>query len=737
VKYFSKGNNLYVHAAVLVILNIVLLFLPLANIFGYEFAAINALFLFFHSGIFTITVFKKRKTGRTIRDSVKYLIAGLILFASIPLLISCGNSLIGEGCSFTDGFLFYTFITMPSVLAGSSLGLMIYVTLNRYRRPAFLALFFLLLLIPVFEFYFNPQVYFFTPVIGFLPGIIYDEGLSINSQIILYRFFNLIYFGSVFLFSLFLIGRKFKYKLMFISATAAVAVVFLIISPALGFSTTKERLISVLDKKIETTNFTIYFSQRIDDNFIRLISIQHEYFFSELKDYFNSVPDEKITSYVFYDRAEKKALLGSENADIAKPWLYKIFTSYENYNSTLKHELAHIFTAEFGKGLLKVADGFNPSLIEGAAMAADPMYGENNLDFMAALAYNNGYKTDLSNLYSHYNFFAQNSSLSYIYAGSFTKYLIDTHGIEKFKRLYRNLNFEKIYGLPFSEITRGFYTYLKSIDDSYNVHAANYYFGKKSIFFKNCPRHVNDQIRTAWKLYESKNYYAALDIFRQSYELSDDYSALHGYINSLSKLKERTAAIEFLEEEIDKFEGTSSYYNLELRLADLYAEEGNLLKADSLYLELIRQNPGRNFYYIANTRMALSRENAALKLYLNGSDFTKYYILKSYYSRRNNFNFLPIMIDLSKRLDEDYRLFISQFNHRLSDETYESSYAFYKLSNYMLENMDFTNARKMASLSVRFKENKNFSELLQRNHMKIMWLQNNHETLLAAIQEQI
>jgi hypothetical protein len=68
------------------------------------------------------------------------------------------------------------------------------------------------------------------------------------------------------------------------------------------------------------------------------------------------VPEEKITSYVFYDRSEKKALLGSENADIAKPWLYKIFTSYENYNSTLKHELAHIFSAEFGKGLLKVAD---------------------------------------------------------------------------------------------------------------------------------------------------------------------------------------------------------------------------------------------------------------------------------------------------------------------------------------------------------------------------------------------
>jgi hypothetical protein len=726
---------LYRHFAVLVLLNIALLFLPLTNVFGYEFAAINAVFLFFLSGIYTISVFKKSAAGRTIRDSIKYLIAGLLLFAIIPLVISCGNSVIGDGCSFTDGFLFYLFITLPSVLGGSSIGLLVYTAIDKYRRPAFLAIFFLLILIPVFEFYFNPQVYFFTPLIGYLPGIIYDEGISINSHIVLYRFFNVIYFGSIFFVSLMLIGKRLKYRLMLASSAAAAAAFFLIASPSLGFSTTKGRLVNELDKKIETANFEIYFSKRIDDNTIRLISLQHEFYYTELKEYFNSEPSQKLTSYVFYDRLEKKALMGSENADVAKPWLYQIFTTYET--SSLKHELAHLFTAEFGKGMLKVADNYNPSLIEGVAMAADPVYGEYNIDYMAALAYNNGYKTDLSKLYNHYNFFAQNSSLSYIYAGSFTKFIIDNYGIEKFKKLYSNLNFEKIYGKSFNEITKEFYNYLRTIEDSYNVHAANYYFGRKSIFFKNCPRYVADQIKAAWVNYDKKNYVEALDIFRESYEMSDEYSALHGYVNSLSKLKERTAAIEFLEEEISKFEGTSSYYNLELRLADLYAEEGNIKKADSLYIELMRQSPARNFYYIANIRMFLSRENTALKLYLSGSDFTKYYILKSYYAKRNNFNFLPVMIDLSRKLDEDYRLFISQFNHRLSDETYESSYAFYKLSNYMLENLDFANARKMASLSTRYKEDKNFSELLERNYMKIMWLQNNHETLLAAIQDQL
>jgi hypothetical protein len=735
--YFASDNYLLIYLGIIIVINILLLFIPLTNIFGYEFSAVNALLLFFLSGVFAISNFKKLSAETPLLSVIKRLLIGLSLFTIIPLSISCVNSVFGNGCSFTDGFLFYTFITLPSIFAGTALGVFVYAVFPKYRRPVFLIIYFILFLIPVFEFFINPQVYFFTPLIGYFPGTIYDEGLSINAQIIIYRILNLLFYGALFSISLWIIGKSAKSKIIFTSSLVAVAVVFLLLSSSLGFSTTKGRLTAELDKKIETEHFIIHFSNKIDDNFVRLISLQHEFYYSELVDFFNYETSEKITSFVFYDRAEKKQLMGSENADVAKPWLYQLFTSYENYNSTLKHELAHIFTAEFGKGLLKVADSFNPSLIEGIAMAADPVYGENNLDYMAALAYNNGYKTDLKNLYNHFNFFNQTSSLSYIYAGSFTKFLIDTYGIEKFKKLYVNLDFKKVYGVAFQEITRSYFGHLKTIDNSYNVHAANYFYGKKSIFFKTCPRHVSEQIQIAWEKYNSKSYCEARDIFKQSYELSDDFSALYGYINSLSKLKERTVAIDYLEKELFKFEGTSSYYNLELRLADLYAEEGEVSKADSFYLELIRQNPARNFYYIANTRMYLARENSTLKMYLGGSDFTKYYLLKRLYYKRNNYNFLPIMIDLSRKMDEDYRLFISQFSNHYSDGTYESSYAFYKLSNYMLENLDFSNARKMAALALRFKEDVNFSNLLERNHYKIMWLQNNQESLLAAIQGQM
>ena len=52
---------------------------------------------------------------------------------------------------------------------------------------------------------------------------------------------------------------------------------------------------------------------------------------------------------------------------------------------TLKHEIAHCFTASFGTGIFKLASGFNPALIEGVAEAADGFYDENSIHYLASL----------------------------------------------------------------------------------------------------------------------------------------------------------------------------------------------------------------------------------------------------------------------------------------------------------------------------------------------------------------
>ena len=55
----------------------------------------------------------------------------------------------------------------------------------------------------------------------------------------------------------------------------------------------------------------------------------------------------------------------------------------------------------------------------------------------------------------------------------------------------------------------------------------------------------------------------------------------------------------------------------------------------------------------------------------------------------------------------------------------ESSYAAYKLSQYMLENFDYINARKYAALSLRVKEYNPFYIVMQEHFNKTNWFYKN------------
>jgi hypothetical protein len=153
-----------------------------------------------------------------------------------------------------------------------------------------------------------------------------------------------------------------------------IALLFIYFSPVFGFSTTNRSLQQDLGKVCKTAHFDIYFSLDIPDTLAKKIALEHEYDYELLAKFFEEAPKGEITSYVFNSNEQKGRLFGSKNADVAKPWLQQIYISSDSYDQTLRHELAHVFTKAFGTGIFKVADGLNPALIEGAAVAGAPFY---------------------------------------------------------------------------------------------------------------------------------------------------------------------------------------------------------------------------------------------------------------------------------------------------------------------------------------------------------------------------
>lgn len=728
---FKKNNYLFVYLFVIGIINVFLLTLPLTNVFGYEFSAINSLLLSFLSGIYTISIFKSVAKEKKYFYTSKLFGAWLwMLF--IPFLISVVNSIIFGFCSFWDGLMFYLVITCPSVIIGSAIGAFSFHFVTKFRIIVFLFLYLLILFIAVLEIYFNPQVYLYNPLFSYFPGTIYDEGISVDFKLILYRIISLIFFLPILNYFIRWLKKEYTFnkKFSFLIITIIITGLFyFFISPALGYTTTNSNLQNTLSNRIESEHFIIQVDKRIEKDELKLIVLNQEYYYSRLSEFFLEKPETKISSYIFYDSKQKKKLFGAGSADVAKPWLNSIYISADTWESTLKHEIAHCFTAAFGTGLFKLAADFNPALIEGMAEAADGFYDDNSINFMAALAYKNHYRINLSDVFTDFSFFNSVSSLSYIYSGSFIKYLVDEYGIDKVKSFYATNDFYPAFGENLETAINNFESYLDTSAIEANANKANYYFGRKPLISKVCPRYVASTLQEGWEYFLLKNYDCAESIFRNILSKTESYSAIAGLSEIYEERDSVSQAVNLFEKYLDTFEGTSSEYNLKIRLADLYVKESKEADAFKIYKSVSDGYPERRLKLLADTRLALI-DKSKIEAYVSGSDYDKYSILKELNAKTYNYSSIPLMIDLSYSLKESYRNFIFFFKNDFEVKDEISSYAILELSEYMLNNFDYANSRKMAGFAFRYKANENLLKLTAEQYKKTEWFVRNAKLIL-------
>ncbi len=723
------NNNLFVYALVVLTANIFFYSFPLVGIFGYEFSIVTGLLFYLLSGIFTVSLLKRN----SIVNELKIIRKTFAIFASviiiIPFIIINIKTIIGSGCSFLSGLYFYFVIALPSIVIGTVTGMISYFLVKRFKYLLFTLITIVILSLPVYEIYFYPQIYFYNPVIAYYPGTIFDEGMSVSLKLVVYRTLNILFFS--FIGWSIIKAAKLNYrgiKAFIIAIFIVPSLTFFFISPSLGFSTDLAKIKNHLNRSVSTDHFIINYDKSIDKEKMKVLALYHEYCYEQLVNYFQTVPSKKITTFIFKDDNQKKDLFGSSNADVAKPWLYQAYMSYDSYTNTLKHELAHCFSAEFGSGLFRLADWFNPSLIEGVASAGDPFYDDNFITYMAALAFKNDYKINLKQLYRNLNFFGQTASISYIYSGAFSYYLIERFGIEKFKQLYTNLDFEKIYGTNFNEIEKSFLDYLENINTE-NKNIADYYFGRKSIIYKTCPRYIASQLDEAWVNYNQNNLETAESIFSEILTYGENYSAITGLGYIYQDKKEYKKAVELLDSNLTKFSGTSYFFNLQFRLADLSALDKDTISAASIYKNIYDSNPNRTLNYLTAIRLKLLETNL-LKDYLLGSEYDKLSILKDLNKENYFYPSWPVIIGLSEKLDANTDRFLNDFNKTILVDNYSSSFAVFKLSQYLVRKGEFTKARRMAALALRYKEDKNFILVLEENFRMITWLSINSQSYL-------
>ncbi len=619
------------------------------------------------------------------------------------------------------------------MIIGSALGTAIFVLVKKIRLISFIILYLSILLIAVLEIYFNPQVYLYNPIFAFFPGTIYDEGLSVDLKLTLYRIFNLIFFIPILVYFLgwAIKGHTFKKKkILFVLTIFIVGLFYFIASPALGFTTTKSSLNEKLSNYFESEHFIIHADKRIEKEILKQVVLNQEYYYSQLSEFFKEKSSIKINSYIFFDGEQKKKLFGAGSADVAKPWLNSIYISGDTWESTLKHEIAHCFTAGFGTGVFKLAAGFNPTLIEGIAEAADGIYDENNIHYLASLAYKYNYRIDLNSMLSSFSFFSSVSSLSYIYSGSFINYLIHKYGIERVKHFYKTNNFGESFEVDLNPVLNNYEFFLDTLTIDKTKDKANYYFGRKPLISKVCPRYVSSGLDNAWEYYSIKDYDEAKNIFEEILTKTESYSAVVGLAKIYEDGDSLSKAIDLIQSKVNLFQGTSFEFDLKFRLAELYVKIDELEKAKEIYKFIYNANPNRRLELICSTRLFLLK-NGLLRSYVIGGEYDRYQILKKINMKSYHYASIPLMIDLSKSLKEDYHSFLLNFENNIDVKDELSSYAVFKLSEYMLLNFDYVKARKMAGFALRYKGNYNLLQVTEENLKKAEWFYKNADRIFS------
>ncbi len=711
--FFLSDKNYFLILLVHFLFEIGLQFVPLTNILSYDFAIVNSIWL----SIVGVIVFFDANPNDNYFKLLKLKLKVIFIIIFSALLISLFVTLFIKKCPPCFGIVYFGLISIPAFFIGSLISFFLRFYKRTTRIACVILIYLFLTVSPILEIYFNPQIYFYHPLIVFFPGTIYDENISIDFTFLVYRILTLLFFFVPLIFEKYFSNKKRKITLHYFILGV---LLFSFFKTNLGFSTNLNKIQRVLTQKISTTHFDIYCSAKIESKQKKMIAAEHEYYFEKLFAKLKVAP-KKITSFLFENKNQKKKYFGAENADVAKPWLKQIYLEEDSYYKTLNHELAHVFAGEFGVTPFRVAENINFPMIEGFAVAMEDNFYGYSIHEIAKTGYESGFFIDPDLLFKPGEFFVNASSISYLFSGSFVKFLMQKYGIEKVKNLYADLNFKKYTSRNLEELSSEYILYIKNLDIEVNKNVAQLFFGRRPLVKKICGRYEAEKMKEAGKLYRNKNFISAENSFKKIFEKTNSFAAFLGIVNSLRMQNKFKNALKFSEQYKNNFKNTSFEFQYNMTLADLYSLNLRFLKADSIYQKIYIQKPSLTYKSIAAVRLLLLRKSKeVLKDYLTGSIFDKYQILYNQTKNIFDLELLPVLISLSESLNENYNLFKNKY-FKLELKNFSAT-TLNQLSEFSYRNYDFENAIKFDKLALKIEKNIFRKQRISEHLNKTLWV---------------
>ncbi|MBN2574550.1 MAG: hypothetical protein JXP73_08280, partial [Deltaproteobacteria bacterium] len=489
---YRQGWRTFVWAGLLVAVALVLDFVPLFDVLGYDFAFALGLVTAFATvdighGVVTAARRHARPVSplRLVGEASVTALALLVL----PLFLSLANALRVRNCNLGAGLAFFALLPVATALFAAGCGAVVAVLVPRRRPSRVLALTLPLVSIAwaLLRLYVDPAVFAFDPFGGYFPGPIYDEALRPPLRLVWYRLANLTWLMTFVGIASFLrssladrlcLSLRPWYRPALALLLALASLAWFLARGELGTHIRHGDLARLLPRVTQTRHFVLRTDRASEsDADIALAAEDLEFRYHQLATLLGVEPQGPVRVYRFPSAAAKKDAVGAANTLYAKPWTREIFVHADRFPARrLRHELAHVFASAFGDRLFGVSLAWRwlgpipwprlaSGLVEGIAEAADfgnPV-GRSTLHEESAAMIALGRAPDLGRaLGAGFSFEA--GPRAYTIAGSFCRFLLDSFGAAQLRALYRSAgDFRGVYGRDLAELEKVWRDFLATL----------------------------------------------------------------------------------------------------------------------------------------------------------------------------------------------------------------------------------------------------------------------------------
>lgn len=456
---------------------------------------------------------------------------------------------------------------------------------------------------------YHPPVFAFHPILGYFPGPIYDFLISISSSYYIARTIGVLW-GVVFLFvSIYSseINRNTGFsprlnwkKLLLIESdnlhigkiTTFFSLLILVIcsevfSGQLLIRPTRNDISNALGGFRETEHFKIIYARELEME-ISQFSNDCEFRYKQLSKFLKTENSRKVRVYLYSTPEQKKKLIGAGSTYVEDPFGYGFHVHAQGFpHPVIKHELAHVLTSDWSPWKVSL----NVGLHEGVAVAAD--WSEDGLSVhqWVKAMYLLNVAPPLNSVLG-LGFWRHAGSRSYLLAGSFIRYLIDTYGLEKLKNSFPLGNLARIYEKDITLLEAEWRQFLSNQINltEYDIKYAERRLKRGGIFEQVCAHEMAAQRSKAWKSYYNKDFTTAFDTF---HNMLDDEPSNHRTMVGLMYSAFKKGDIPYTSSVAKKIVNEEhSHYRIEASqlLGDIHWLKGEIEQALQLYNSVVDEH---------------------------------------------------------------------------------------------------------------------------------------------------